>query len=107
MWCWCSASELSVAFNDACDPIAVKAVYGVAHLGGVCSIPQPSMQGRAPPRTLLEQGFMLLLAPQRQAGCVIQRVVFSPRRWEMKTLFVALPLSIAAEFCGIVFLSGK
>lgn len=104
LWCWCFASELSVAFNYACDPIAV---YGAVRLGRICSIPHPSMQGPAPPRAPLEQGFLLLLAPQRQAACVIQRVIFSPRRWEMKALFLALPLSIAAEFCGVVFLSGK
>lgn len=107
LWCWCSASELSVASNDGCDPVAVKAVHGVVRLGGVCSIPQPSMQGPAPRRAPLEQGFVLLLAPQRQAGRVIHRVVFSPRRWEMKALFLALPLSTAAEFCRVVFLSGK
>lgn len=50
---------------------------------------------------------MLLLVPQLQADSMVQRVVFSPRKWEMKALFLALPLSIAAEFCGVVFLSGK
>lgn len=50
---------------------------------------------------------MLLLAPLLQAGSVIQRVVLSPRKWEMQALFLALPLSVAAEFCGVIFLSGK
>lgn len=85
----------------------MKAVFGVVHLGGVWSIPHPSMQGPAPPRAPLEQDFMLLLAPLLQAGSVIQRVVLSPRKWEMQALFLALPLSIAAEFCGVIFLSGK
>lgn len=60
------------------------------------------MQGPAPPRTSLEQGFMLLLAPQCDS-----EGAFSPTKWEMKALFLALPLSRAAEFCGVVFLSGE
>lgn len=47
------------AFSDACDPVAVKAVYGLAHLGGVHSISHPCML-TCSSRTPLEQGFMLL-----------------------------------------------
>lgn len=72
-------SEQNVAFTDACDPVAVKAVYGVVHLGGVRSVPHPGMQ-TCSSRTPLEQGFMLLLASQHWEGAAIQRVVSSPRK---------------------------
>lgn len=61
--CQCFASEQNVTFSDARDPVAVKAVYGVVHLGGVCSVLHHGMQ-TCSSRTPLEQGFMLLLAPQ-------------------------------------------
>lgn len=43
----------------------------------------------------------------RDGSRMISGVVSSPTKSEVEGLFLALPLSRAAEFCGVIFQSGK